>query len=494
MYRWLIKGKSKSPGWAIKWASLFLSMIMIPTSCGFIDLRPISVSTTPNNSGAVLATSDTPLIIHFGTEMEKRETEKVLSVTGMAGQINGDLYWKGNDLYFLPLLGWSPGIRYTMSLSGTIYSTDGRDLRLSKHIPFYAVSKSEIPIIISFSPSFGESVGVTADDGGMVSAVFSCAMDRRTTEDAFSWDCPGEKVFEWFDNDTRLEVKPKDTLAAWSSYRWSFTEAALSTNLAPLLTAYTSQFVTDKDTLMPEVVRTFPMAQSGFQWLDTGGSLVSDLGAKQAIGIEFNKPMDRDTAIRSVSLSPSVSGRTEQLTESSVIFIPEGDLQPETLYTLTISKDTKDKTGLKLGEEYREYFTPDIPYLEVVSISIDGHPLLTGDDLKNGTSHAIQLTTPEVLRLSIVFSLSLTNEAIMDIASRISLDVYFPLILDPISLRAVESSSTDSVTFVWEGLKNGTTDVRNFYRLSIPGGKGGIINGAGSYFKEDCFLYFEVVP
>jgi hypothetical protein len=426
--------------------------------------------------------------------MEKRETEKVLSVTGRSGQINGDLFWKGSDLYFVPLPGWSPGIRYTMTLSGTAYSTDGRELRLLEHIPFYAVSKSAIPIIIAFSPSNGESVGVTADDGGMVSVVFSCAMDRRSTEDAFSWDCPGEKLFEWFDSDTRLEVKTKGTLTAWSSYRWSVTEAALSTHMVPLLTTCTSQFVTDKDTLIPEVTRTFPMAQSGFQWMDTGGSLTSDLGAGQAIGIEFNKPMDRDTVLRSVSVSPSVSGRTELLTESSIIFIPESGLQPETLYTLTISKDTQDKTGLKLGKEYREYVTPDIPYLDMISISIHGIPLLTGDDVKNGTSHAIQLTTPEVLRFSIVFSLSLTNEALMDIASRITLDVFFPLLLDPISLRAVESASADSVTFVWEGLESGTTDIRHFYRLSIPGGKGGITNGAGSYFKENRFLYFEVVP
>jgi hypothetical protein len=452
------------------------------------------VSTTPHASESILATLDTPLVIHFGTEMEERDTEKVLSVTGMTGQINGDLSWKGSDLYFAPLLGWSPGIRYTMSLSGTVYSTDGRELRLSKHIPFYAFSKSEIPLIISFSPSHGESVGVTSEDGGMVNVVFSCSMDRRSTEDAFSWDCPGEKVFEWFDNDTRLEVKTKNTLTAWSLYRWSIAEDALSINMVPLATAYTNQFVTDKDTLMPEVTRVFPMAQSNFQWIDTGGSIASELGSEHAIGIEFNKPMDRDTILRSVSLNPSVSGRTELLSESSVVFIPESGLQPETLYTLTISKDAKDKTGLKLGEEYKEYFTPDIPYLDMISISIDGLPLLIGDDLKNGKNHAVHLSSPNVLRFSIVFSLSLTQEAMMDIASRITLGVFFPLTLNPIHLRYVESSFTDSVTFVWENLESGTAGIRHFYRLSIPGGKGGITDGSASYFMEDRFLYFEAVP
>lgn len=463
-------------------------------SCGFIDLRPISVSTTPHSSDSVLVALDTPLIIHFGTKMEKIQTEQVLSVSGMEGKVDGDLSWEGNDLYFTPLSGWSPGIRYTMSLSGTVYSIDGRELRLLKHVSFYAVSQAEIPVVVSFSPSYGESVGVTSDDGGKVSIMFSCPMNRRSVEDAFSWDCPGEKGFGWFDDDTRLEVKTKDVLAAWSSYRWSVGEKALSAKGVPLLGGFSSQFVTDRDRVMPKIVRVFPMVQSGFQWIDGGGSITSDLGFGQAIGIEFNKAMDRDTVLRSVSFNPSVSGRTELLTDTLIVFIPESGFSPETLYTLQISADTKDKTGLTLGQEYQKYFTPDIPFLDLISISIDGHPPITGDELKNGNHHAIKLTAPDVLRLSVRFSLLLTPESIMDISSRINMDVYFPLLLSPVNLRAVESLSADSVTFVWEGAESGDADVRHFYRFSIPGGKGGTTNGSGAYFKEDRFLYFEVIP
>ena len=474
--------------------TFFIVFLLGFGSCGFIDLRPITVSTDPNNSEAILSSSDTPLIVHFGTEMERSETEKALSVNGMSGQIQGDLMWKGNDLYFTPLAGWFPGVRYTMALSGTIYAVDGRDLRLSKYIPFYAVSKTEIPLIVSFSPLNGESVGVRAEEGAVVSIAFSCSMNKRSVEDAFSWDCPGEKVFTWYKNDTRLEVKTESTLAAWGSYRWSLSDKALSADGAPLLKTYTSQFVTDLDKIMPKVLRVFPMSKSGLNWVDTGGSISSDFGAGQAIGIDFNKPMDRNTVLRSVGISPSVTGRTEMLSERSIIYIPETDLLSETLYTLTISKDAKDRGGLKLGEDYREYFFTDIPYLDIISISIDGIPLLSGEDLINGKHHIIKLTIPEVLRLSLVFSLPLTQEALIDASSRITLDVFFPLLLSPISLRSVESSSADSLTFVWEGLESGTAGIRNYYRLNIPGRKGGVSNGAASYLKEDRFLYFEVVP
>jgi hypothetical protein len=469
------------------------------TSCGFIDLRPITVSTTPSCAEEVLAAADTPVIVHFGTEMERAAAEKALSVTGMTGAVTGNVSWRGRDLYFVPVSGWSPGIRYTLALSGTVFSVDGRELRLSMYVSFYAVSKSAIPVVRAFSPADGGSVGVTAEDGGMVCVVFSCAMDRRSTEDAFSWDCPGEKICEWFDNDTRLEVQTKDVLSAWSSYRWSVSEAALSAERVPLLTSYTGQFVADKDVLVPEVIRTFPMVQAGGQWRDTGGSLAGDLGAGQAIGVAFNKAMDRSTALRAVSLVPSVSGRTEMLSESSIVFIPESDFEPERVYTLSISKDTQDKTGLKLGTEYQEFFTPDIPFLDLVSVSaaapsVGDSVVLSGGDLKNRTSHAIKLTTPEVLRFSVVFSVPLSDEALVDVASRITLDVYFPLVLNSVRLKSVRALSADSVTFEWEGLECGTAAVRHFYKLFVPGGKGGITNGGGSYFREDRVLYFEVVP
>ena len=76
----------------------------------------------------------------------------------------------------------------------------------------------------------------------------------------------------------------------------------------------------------------------------------------------------------------------------------------------------------------------------------------------------------------------------------ISLNPYFPGTLDSTALRSITwLHSDDLLTMEWERLKAGSADEAHFYRLLIPGGKGGINNGGGMYFKEAQVLYLEAV-
>jgi hypothetical protein len=44
----------------------------------------------------------------------------------------------------------------------------------------------------------------------------------------------------------------------------------------------------------------------------------------------------------------------------------------------------------------------------------------------------------------------------------------------------------------WEGLTPGSEEP-HFYKLTIPGGKGGITMTDGTYMKEDFIVYLEAV-
>jgi hypothetical protein len=128
-------------------------------SCGFIDLRPIGISIEPGETDFLLKNSDSPLVIKFSTEMLKEEAEGIIQVSSEMGIMDGDFSWTGNDLYFMPVPEWTAGIRYTLSLFGTIRSVDGRELRIERFISFYAINKNERPLLLWHSPADGASVG-----------------------------------------------------------------------------------------------------------------------------------------------------------------------------------------------------------------------------------------------------------------------------------------------------------------------------------------------
>jgi hypothetical protein len=45
----------------------------------------------------------------------------------------------------------------------------------------------------------------------------------------------------------------------------------------------------------------------------------------------------------------------------------------------------------------------------------------------------------------------------------------------------------------WEGLSEGDSETPHYYKLTIPGGRGGINCAQGIFMKEDLTLYLEVI-
>jgi hypothetical protein len=91
------------------------------------------------------------------------------------------------------------------------------------------------------------------------------------------------------------------------------------------------------------------------------------------------------------------------------------------------------------------------------------------------------------------FTLPLTNQAEADLVSRISLVPYYPPSLFPTALRAASIISSDIIAFEWDGVEAGIAEP-HYYKLTIPGGRGGVSDGASGYFKETRYLYIEVLP
>jgi hypothetical protein len=484
--------------WRIKFLIAFLPLAL---ACrGFADLRPIGVESFPSGAYTVLPSEFSPLRLSFDTEMMRPETEEVLQVKYYGGFVEGDLRWEGRTLYFIPASAWKPGVPYVLKLSGTVYSLDGRELLLSEVIPFFALASVPVPYLQFVTPGDGASVEAFVPGETVLEFSFSLSMDRHSTETAFALDGSGPWYAEWLDDDRLLRIFCEKPLSPWTVYRWSFTEEALSREGSPLAAGVSGSFITDEDRVRPEPVKIIPLSKGEKEragiwrtWIAMDEDLENGLGPGQGIGIEFNKPMDGESIRRSITFTPSLPGRTEDLSPVSAVFIPDRNPDPGIVYTMTISGDLKDSRGLKMGDDYTLFFKADIPFLTVSSLKIDKEEEIE-TPAKGGSSPAfIDVPGGDVLRFTVIFSLSFTPEARNSETFRISLEPFFPGTLPPVSLRFVRWLSPDRVRMEWEGLETGTEEEPHYYRFNIPGGRNGINNGDGSYPEENFYFYLEAV-
>ena len=475
-------------------------------SCGFMDLRPIGVSTVPNGPWFLLPGAESPVIVAFDTEVEKSMVERALQVYSPAGTTDGQLRWEGNSLHFIPDLPWKAGIRYGLRLSGYVIALDGRELILSMDIPFYAITRSELPYLESFFPS--DSASVSTSESNILELNFSHPMDIRSTEDALKLDIPGQKFFEWLDNGKTLRLSSDKPLDPWIVYRWSIQEKALSWEGAPLAKEFSGRFITDLDREFIKVLRVIPLLPpekfaaasppaGGLwgRWTPAAPSMEQGLGFGHGIGVEFNKPPEIESLRRAFSFAPSISGTVEILSPVSAVFIPARNPDPETFYSLFVSGSLRDTEGLRMGDDYALSFKTDIPYLRILSFSPDGK---TASALvpETGSSFSVPVNAGGIAQFYIDFSLALGQEdklLLQEAVFKISLRPLFPANLPPVSLRTARWMSPDRLLMEWEGLLPGKQGEFHYYRMIIPGGAGGVHNGRGSYLNEDFILYLEAV-
>ena len=462
-------------------------------SCGFVDLRPIGISTVPQSPWALLPEAESPVIVRFDTEMEKPSVERALQVYSSAGNAEGELRWEGRSLYFVPSVPWKPGIRYGLRLSGNIGAQDGREMTLALDIPFYAVSHSALPYLVSFSPPDGASVGVSEME--ILELNFSQAMDSRSTQDALRLDVPGEQLFQWLDDFKTLRVSSDRPLNPWTVYRWSIQEKALSREGAPLAKEFSGRFITDLDREFLKVVRIVPLippdefsTDHGLwgPWIPAALNMEQGIGFGHGIGIEFNKPPEIESLRRAFSFTPSLPGIVEMLSPISAVYIPARNVEPETIYNMRISGAVRDMEGLRMGEDHSIFFRADIPYLGIVSFSTSDGVSIAAPE--TGCIFSVPVTAGGIIQITIGFSLPFDPAVREEGVFRISLRPLFPAGLPSVSLRTARWMSSDKLQLEWEGLEPGSTDEPHYYRLILPGDAH---NGRGSHLKEDFVLYME---
>jgi hypothetical protein len=235
----------------------------------------------------------------------------------------------------------------------------------------------------------------------------------------------------------------------------------------------------------------YPVLFSDGSWYPTGAGIETGLALGQGIAVSFNKPMG-ENVLRSLRFEPALTGKAEMLSEKSVVYIFSRDPERDTTYTLIVSSEAKDIEGLKTGVDYRINFVPDFPSLTVLSFSTDADSVI--EILSSNITLPVKpLSGTGELFFSIRFSLGFSLEEKLNAAQKIMLNPFFPRTLAPVALQNVIWISDDRLFMKWEGLSPGSNETPHYYRLTIPGGKGGISSGTGIYMKEDLVIYLEAI-
>jgi hypothetical protein len=316
-------------------------------------------------------------------------------------------------------------------------------------------------------------------------------MDRLTVETSLTIEGIGNKTFEWSDDDKIVKVITDKHFSPWISYRWNLRDSAKSAGGVPLPKNYSGYFTTNLDQILPCVTDVFPVLFSDGSWYPTGAEIETGLAFGQGIAVSFNKPMG-ESVLRSLRLEPAVTGKTEMLSEKSVVYIFSREPERETTYTLIVSAETKDIGGLKIGTDYRINFIPDIPSLTVLSFSTTDDSV-TENFSSNTTLPVKPLAGTGELYFSIRFSLGFSLEEKLNTAQKITLSPFFPRTLAPVAMQYVSWIFDDYIRMRWDGLSAGSSEEPHYYRLTIPGGKGGISSEKGIYMKEDLVINLEAV-
>jgi hypothetical protein len=474
-----------------KMACVFMAVVL--AACGVIDLRPIGFQITADGPSGTLAGPYSPVKVAFDCGMVKAETESLISVKSLAGNTDIDQKWEADTLVLRPVQGWSPGITYTVSLSGVIRAEDGREMRVAEYRSFCYGDAEEVPFVISYYPTDGAKTGVTTRNGAFVTLLFSQPMDKNSVQDAFTINGFPDKEYEWNEEASIVTISNKKNIASFEKYSWTLGTSAKSAKGYSIAKEVSAQWTSDAETLKPAVFRIYPVAQKesiyGLEWNETGNPIESGFGDGEAVKIEFTKRMDTADLKNMIRFEPGLSGRIEVINPAKIIFIPERGPVIDTYYTMTISGEAKDENGIKMGEDYLVRFTADIAYLKPVKITVFNKVVLNGGTVEVTLDNIV----PEI-GISVEFNQAFLDGAQTDCLNQAKLSKIFPS--DAPTPVLIFTDWTKGKVFhqVWANFADAAIHGRPYYyKYVIPGGQNGIRNGKGAYLPEDIVFYLNVL-
>ena len=202
------------------------------------------------------------------------------------------------------------------------------------------------PRIVTVSP-IDKSINV--DKSTPVIMQFSEPMEEPITEKAFSLRFGAGAVsgaFAWQENSKKMIFTPEYPLTPGGIHYITLTKTAEDKVGNNIEDQFSCQFSIGGETVKPYVVSTYP----------SYGAM--GIPKEANIMITFSEPIDANTLINGVSISPSIQYQLSLINNNTTaLFDPDGLLQYGTTYYVDVTEGVKDPEGNSLLQAYKFTFT-----------------------------------------------------------------------------------------------------------------------------------------
>lgn len=313
-----------------------------PISYHFRTVGFLEVTGTQPAHGAAGVAADSSIIVSFNrpvvplagpaTGITMPEPLVITPTVKGAGE------WLNTAIYrFTPEKGLVASTTYTVVVKAGLEDTTGGVLSRDYSFSFRTVD----PTVLSWQPENRQNVRIESP----ITVTFSMAMDRPSTEAAFSLaDETGERIpgfFTWAKDDTVLGFKPARSLAFGTTYRASVATTARPANGQGELRDSADRQVAFQTVSLPKIRLTDP--REGSTRADPSGG----------VRIEFVSPMDPTSFVTgTVQVVPKPARLSFSYDEWGNALYVSFEKAPSTSYVVTLSGRVADPYGNTLGRDF----------------------------------------------------------------------------------------------------------------------------------------------
>ena len=207
------------------------------------------------------------------------------------------------------------------------------------------------------------------------------------------------------------------------------------------------------------------------------------------IGISFSKEMDYDSVLSAFTISPSVNGLLDKISDDKTkfIFYPETTYSLGTVYTVTVDSNASDLNGMNLYKRSVYVFSNSDDYLNVDSIILDRTNTI------NDYNELQELTiTNNQLQIVINFSRAIDESVLSSAMNMISLKLLFPSTsTNPVCIYSGWNLERNGISLIYDNITKKTSGVTTTYQLKISGGPSGINDGNGIYMEKNICINIQ---
>lgn len=253
-----------------------------------------------------------------------------------------------NKLRFMPLTRLDLDTDYVLNLVQQRVSYDIQTREILEQLDtetIYSLSfKTDSTALIKNIQPLGEGVFPEED----IFLEFGKEIDQKQVVDKLSFEPDFDYSLEW-ETDSKLIIVPEEGLQKAQKYK-----VVLAKGIAYDDVETMSDYVFEFETIGAVKVRKF-----------TPENNISGVSVNQVIRVEFDQPVDQNSAQENFLITPSVNG-SFSWDENTLIFDPE-PLSYNTRYEVSISPGIKSVYGLDSQEEFSTFFTTQS---EIFSLSV----------------------------------------------------------------------------------------------------------------------------